>query len=397
MIADLAVIGGGIVGLASAHAWQNRFPGSSVLVLEKEPVLGAHQTSRNSGVIHSGIYYRPGSLKAKLCVAGARQMIAFCRENAIPHAVLGKLIVATQARELPRLQQIYERGRANGIEGIDLVERERIQDFEPHAAGLRAIRVPSAGIVDYGVVATRIAEHIRRAGGEIRTGCRALRFKREAAKWHMETTLGSFSSRRLITCGGLYADRVARSAGAPDNVRIAPFRGEYYVLRQDRQSLVRSLIYPVPDPALPFLGVHFTRDIQGGVHAGPNAVLAGRREGYRRRDIDLGELAELACFQGFWKMAGRHWKTGMAEWSRSVCKPLFVRALQRLVPEVRSEDLLPAPAGVRAQALGADGALLDDFSIVQAEAAVHVRNVPSPAATAAFAVAQVIVEAASSH
>lgn len=391
---DLAVVGGGIVGLATAMAWLQRFPGSRLTLLEKEPALARHQTSHNSGVIHSGLYYRPGSLKARTCVEGARLLVAFCEEHRIPYRLCGKLVVATAETELQSLETLAARGRANGVPSLAVVGPERMRELEPNARGLRALHVPGAGAVDYGAVARAFAEVIRRGGAELRTSARVTRLLRREGIWRIETTAGEARARRLITCGGLHADRLAAMAGGSSEVRIAPFRGEYYEVVPARRDLVRAMIYPVPDPRLPFLGVHFTRGVDGHVHAGPNAVLALAREGYRKTDVSLPETLELMRFRGFWKMSRRFWRVGLEETVRSWSKRAFVRALQRLVPDVRGSDLAPGGSGVRAQALGADGALLDDFDIVRADGAVHVRNVPSPAATASIRIGQLIADLA---
>ena len=391
---DLAVVGGGIVGLATAMAWLRAFPGSRLVLLEKEPVLASHQTSHNSGVIHSGIYYRPGSFKARTCVEGARLLVAFCEEHRIPYRLCGKLIIAATEAELRLLDTLAERARANGVPGVALIGPERMRELEPHARGLRALHVPGAGVVDYAAVARAFAGVIRQRGGELRTSARVMRLARREGVWRIETTAGELCARRLITCGGLQADRLAAMAGAPDEVRIAPFRGEYYELVPARRELVRAMVYPVPDPALPFLGVHFTRGVDGRVHAGPNAVLALAREGYRKTDVSLPETLELMRFGGFWKLTRRFWRVGFEETVRSWSKRAFVRALQRLVPEVRDADLAPGGSGVRAQALGRDGSLLDDFDIVQADGAIHVRNVPSPAATASIRIGRLIADLA---
>lgn len=392
---DVVIVGGGIVGLAAGMELLERFPHLSLLLLEKEPALGAHQTSHNSGVIHSGIYYRPGSAKARTCVTGAKLMVEFCRAHGIRHELCGKLVVATEDSDVPALQSLYERGVANGVPGLSLVGPERLRELEPHARGVKALHVPGAGLVDYQVVAEKFAEIIAGRGGHIRTGARVVRFARREGFWHVETTIGELRSRALITCGGLHADRLAVMAGGPADVRIVPFRGEYYGVIPSRRFLVRSMIYPVPNPQLPFLGVHFTRSITGMVHAGPNAVLALRREGYRKTDVSLSEILSLMGFAGFWRMATKFWLTGLSEFYRSFSKTAFVQALQQLVPEIQSRDLAPAPSGVRAQAVDLRGWLLDDFDIIAINHALLIRNVPSPAATASISVGDVIAEMAS--
>lgn len=387
---DLAVVGGGIIGLATAMAWQARYPGAAVTLLEKEPALASHQTGHNSGVIHSGIYYRPGSLKAKTCVEGARLMVAFCQAQGIPYKICGKLVVASTPAELPQLEALCQRGQANGVPGLRLLPPEQFQDLEPHARGLRALHVPGVGIVDYRAVAHAMAVLIQQHGGVIQTGFAVHALQRAAGLWRIETPRGDVRARRLVVCAGLQGDRVAARAGVPRGVTIIPFRGEYYDLRPARQHLVQALIYPVPNPAFPFLGVHFTRTIEGRVHAGPNAVLAWQREGYRASDISLGDLWALVRHPGFWRMAGTYWRTGAGELYRSWSKAAFVHALQRLVPDITAPDLVPGGSGVRAQAIDATGRLLDDFDLLPGDGVVYVRNVPSPAATASLRIGQVI-------
>jgi L-2-hydroxyglutarate oxidase LhgO len=388
--ADIAIIGGGIVGLATALALTERRPGARLVLLDKEPRLGAHQTGHNSGVIHSGIYYQPGSLKARLCVEGARLMKAFCREHGIAWEECGKIIVATEAEELPRLQALHERGQANGLVGLRLLSAEEVREREPHCRALRAVLVPEAGIVDYTQVAERMAALVRQRGAEVLTGARVTAIRREPGGLVLETARGPVRARHLVNCAGLHSDAVARLAGVRPEVRIVPFRGEYYLLRPERRALVRHLIYPVPDPRFPFLGVHFTRTIQGEVEAGPNAVLAFAREGYTLGTIRPRELLATLGYRGFWAMARRHWRRGAFELYRSVSKRAFVRSLQKLVPDVRAEDVMRGGAGVRAQAVAPDGSLVDDFRISLGEDAVHVVNAASPAATASIAIGRYI-------
>jgi L-2-hydroxyglutarate oxidase LhgO len=383
---DLAIIGGGIVGLATALALTERHPRLTVTVLEKEPRLGAHQTGHNSGVIHSGIYYRPGSLKARLCVEGARLMKRFCDDHGIPWEGCGKVIVATEAPELPRLMGIYERGLANGLSGLKVLEADEVSEHEPHCRALRAILVPETGIVDYAQVAETMARLIRERGAEIVTGARVTAIRRDGAGLVLETARGPVAARRLVNCGGLYSDRIARLMGIRPEVQIIPFRGEYYLLRPERRMLVRNLIYPVPDPEFPFLGVHFTRTVHGEVEAGPNAVLAFAREGYRFTTVRPGELLGTLAYRGFWNMVRRYWRMGSFELYRSLSRAAFLRSLQKLVPEIRDGDIERGGAGVRAQAVGPDGSLVDDFRISVAAGAVHVVNAPSPAATASIAI-----------
>jgi L-2-hydroxyglutarate oxidase len=391
---DMIIVGGGIVGLAVALAVTQRLPRLRLLLLEKEDGVGRHQSGHNSGVIHSGVYYKPGSLKARLCVEGARAMIEFCRAHQIPHLVCGKVIVATTADEFPRLEELRRRGEANGLAGLRLIGPEQLRFIEPHARGLRALVVPSTGITNYAVVCEKYAELIRAQGGTILLSTAVTGLRDLAGEVVVETNGSAFSTAHLINCAGLFSDRIARMAGAAPDVMIVPVRGEYYDLIPSRASLVRALIYPVPDPKFPFLGVHFTRRVDGSVDAGPNAVLAFRREGYRRTDFSVYDLASSLAFAGFWRMGAKHWRSGLGEFHRSVSKSMFVRALRRFVPEVRYEDLIPGGAGVRAQALNRDGTLVDDFQFVPAGRMLHVLNVPSPAATASLVIGRFILKTA---
>jgi L-2-hydroxyglutarate oxidase LhgO len=392
MTYDIAVIGGGIVGLSFAMQVSERFPGLRVVVLEKEAGVAQHQTGHNSGVIHSGVYYKEGSLKARLCVAGAREMVEFCSRHGIPHEVCGKLIVAVNSEEAARLDDLLARGLANGLVGLRLLSREEMLEIEPHVGGVRALHVPSTGITDYAMVTAKYAEIAVGCGAEVKTNAGVVGFDRSQSAVVVKTRAGEFSARYVVNCAGLYSDRVARMAGDDPGMILIPFRGEYYDLAAARQSWVRGLIYPVPDPRYPFLGVHFTRRIHGNVDAGPNAVLAFRREGYRFRDFDLGETMEVIGDAGFRAMARRHWKNGLAEFRRSLRKREFVQSCQRLVPEVRMEDMTPGGSGVRAQAVAADGALVDDFRFVGRERFLHVLNVPSPAATASLPIGREILK-----
>ncbi len=384
----VAIIGGGIVGLATAHALQQRNPARRVTVLEKEPDVAAHQTGHNSGVLHSGLYYAPGSMKARMAVEGLGKMVKFCERHEIPHELCGKIVVALDASELPRLDELARRGAAHGIPGLEMLEPSAFRTIEPHAGGIRALRVPTTGIVDFPAVAQKLRALILEGGGEVRTGCRMLGARRTTGSWRIETTAGGVESDFLINCAGLHCDRVATAAGAAPEVRIIPFRGEYYKLRPDRCDLVRHLIYPVPDPAFPFLGVHFTRMVHGGIEAGPNAVLALKREGYHKTDFDLRDTLDALGHAGFRKLAARHWRMGWDEIVRSWNKPAFVRALQRLLPDLRAPDLEPGGAGVRAQALDSRGNLVSDFAILPGDHALHVLNAPSPAATASLAIGE---------
>jgi L-2-hydroxyglutarate oxidase LhgO len=393
-LVDVAIVGGGIIGLAVAHALSSRFRRLRIELLEKEPSLAAHQTGNNSGVIHSGLYYRPGSAKARHCVRGAAMMREFCVEHDVPHRICGKLVVARNEAELPRLHELKRRGDANGVTGIEAVGPERMAEIEPEVRGVEALWVPVSGIVDYVRVAHVLAEQARARGVAIHTsrGHRGV----GVVGNHLEiaTDDDTVRTRFLVNCGGLHADRIARSVDDDVPVRIVPFRGEYYDLVPSARQMVRGLIYPVPDPALPFLGVHFTARVDGTVEAGPNAVLAFRREGYQRGSFRVGDMADVASWPGFWKMARRNLGTGLAEAYRSWSKAAFVRDLQGLVPAIRAEHLERGGAGVRAQAVDRAGNLLDDFAIVESERSLHVLNAPSPAATASLAIAEEIVSRA---
>ncbi len=393
---DLVVIGGGIVGLGTAWAYLQKHPGRSVVVLEKEPAVGRHQSGHNSGVLHSGIYYKPGSVKSAMCLRGRALLEAFCREQGVAIEVCGKVIVATRGRELPMLNRLFERGRAQGIR-CEMLRPERLKQIEPHATGLAALHVHEAGITDFSAVCAALARCIREAGGQIITGSAVQDASDRSDMVTLETDGGGATTWRAaaaVNCAGLHSDRIARMAGVATSLQIVPFRGEYYKLKDPARHLCRNLIYPVPDPALPFLGVHFTRMIGGGVECGPNAVLALAREGYTWRDVDKRDLWEALRSRPFWAMAERHWPTGIAEMVRSTSKRLFVMALQRLVPGIRAEHLERAGSGVRAQAIGRDGNLLEDFEIQRTLGGrmVHVLNAPSPAATGALAIGEFIVD-----
>jgi len=390
---DIAVVGGGIVGMATAMSVLARRR-VSVVVLEKENRLAAHQTGNNSGVIHSGLYYKPGSLKARNCTAGREALYRFCAERGIPAERCGKVVVATREKQLPVLEELRRRGEANGLKGLRRLRPEEIREIEPHAAGIAGLFVPQTGIVDYARVTEAYAEEVRRGGGEVLLGAAVRRIAHAGGGLVLETGKGEVRCRHLINCAGLQSDRVARMAGAEPGVRIVPFRGEYYELTPERCDLVRNLIYPVPDPEFPFLGVHFTRMIGGGVEAGPNAVLAFKREGYSRWSFSAGDLFDAFSYGGFWRMAGSNWRMGLGELWRSWNKGAFVRALQALMPEIAAADLVPGGAGVRAQALDPDGKLVDDFRIVEAERQIHVLNAPSPAATASISIGETIADLA---
>jgi len=389
---DIAVIGGGIVGLSVAMQACEQAPGLRVLILEKENAVAQHQTGHNSGVIHSGVYYKPGSLKARLCVEGAREMVEFCQRHGIAHEVCGKIIVAIDSEESARLDDLLKRGQANGLTGLELLTAEAMREIEPHVAGIRALKVPSTGITNYGQVARKYAEIAASCGAELKTGAGVVGFLNSGSETVVQTRAGDFPARYVVNCAGLYSDRIAHLAGHDPEIMIVPFRGEYYDLIPSRSSLVRNLIYPVPDPRFPFLGVHFPRRITGTIDAGPNAVLALRREGYKRTDFHLGETMAALSYRGFRRMARRMWRYGLAEYRRSLQKSAFVRTLQQMLPEVRAEDLVPGGAGVRAQALAPDGNLVDDFRFVPRERFLHVLNVPSPAATASLPIGREILK-----
>lgn len=394
---DLVIIGGGIVGLATALEAVRNFRGERIAVLEKERTIARHQSGHNSGVIHSGIYYKPGSLKAKNCVAGAAAMVEFCREHSIPFDMCGKVVVATEQSEMSGLQELMRRGTANGVPGLAMIGVERLRELEPHCTGIAALHVPGTGITDYAAVAKKYAELVEAAGGHILTQCKVQGIKRSFREMVIETTRGAVQADFAINCAGLHSDRIMRLAGDAQGLKIIPFRGEYYEIVPGRRKLVRNLIYPVADPRFPFLGVHFTRRISGGIEAGPNAVLALKREGYRKTDFNMKDALETAMFPGFWRMAAKYWRSGVGEYYRSLNKQAFTRALQKLVPEIEAADLVPAGAGVRAQALDAHGALLDDFCIVRSERMIHVCNVPSPAATASLVIGKQIIETAAAY
>ncbi len=389
---DLLIIGAGIVGLATALDYTRRFPGHRVIVVDKEDRVAAHQTGHNSGVIHSGLYYRTGSLKARNCVAGCASMKRFCAEHGIAYEECGKLVVATAPEEVPRLSQLHERGIANGVPGLRLLDRDEFRELEPHCDGICALQVPSTGIVDYKDVASKYAELIQQAGGELVFRSKVIGLRDDRDCNIVETTAGAFRASYVINCAGLYSDAITRMAGCKTDLEIIPFRGEYYVVKPERRSLVRNPIYPVPDPRFPFLGVHFTRHIDRSVEAGPNALLAFRREGYLASDVDLSETVEMLQWPGFWKMARKYWKMGAAEQYRAWLKSAFTRALQQMVPELTEDDLVPGGSGVRAQAVDRKGNLLDDFHFVHSLRMIHVCNVPSPAATASLEIGREVVD-----
>jgi (S)-2-hydroxyglutarate dehydrogenase len=387
---DFAIVGGGIVGLSTAMALGKNYPKARILVIEKESNWAFHQTGNNSGVIHSGVYYKPGSFKAKFCRDGSRSMVEFCKEHGIDHDICGKVIVATNAQELPRLESLYQRGLENGIE-VKRISPEEVKEIEPHVTSVGGIRVFSTGIVNYKQVCLKYAQLIQQQGGDLHLNTKVLKISPSGKNQVLETNKGNFETRFVINCAGLHSDRVAKLGGVEPQAKIVPFRGEYYELTPEKRHLVKTLIYPVPNPDFPFLGVHFTRMIDSSVHAGPNAVLSLKREGYKKTDFDLGDFAEVMAYPGFWKLAAKHADEGIQEIIRSFSKAAFVRSLQKLIPEVQAADLVPTHAGVRAQALMNDGKLVDDFLIVTGQNSIHVCNAPSPAATSSLEIGKAIV------
>jgi (S)-2-hydroxyglutarate dehydrogenase len=387
---NVIVVGGGIVGLATALKLISARPDSKVLVIEKENEVAKHQTGNNSGVIHSGLYYKPGSLKARNCIHGYNLLVAFCQEHDIPFDLCGKIVVATEAKELPLLKNLFERGHQNGLKNFRMLDARELKEYEPHVTGLAGFFVPQTGIVDYRLVAQKFAEVIRKKGGEITLGEKVINIKMGGREVAVETENATYTSDLVVNCAGLYSDKIAALTSKDIDVRIIPFRGEYYKLKKDREHLVKNLIYPVPDPNFPFLGVHFTRMMRGGVEAGPNAVLAFSREGYRKSDINLKELAESLAWPGFQKVAKKYWRTGLAEMYRSFSKAAFTKALQKLIPEIREDDLIEGGAGVRAQACDRTGGLVDDFLILEGNGVINVCNAPSPAATSSLAIGETV-------
>jgi L-2-hydroxyglutarate oxidase len=385
------LVGGGIVGLATAYRLRERFPGATITLLEKEKEVGQHQTGHNSGVLHCGLYYKPGSVKARLAVAGIRQMVAFCKEHAVPHDICGKLVVAADESEVPRLRDLESRGTANGLEGLRWLSRDEMREIEPHVGGVAALRVPQEGIVDYNAVCAALRACLEATGTRVVTSARVQRLRREKSGWLAESTAGAFAADFLVNCAGLHCDRVAELAGERRELRIVPFRGEYYKIRPERLHLVRNLIYPTPDPRFPFLGVHFTRLIHGGVEAGPNAVLAFSREGYRKTDVNLRDMFDALTYGGFWRFVRRYPSMAWYELRRSFSRKLFCESLQRLVPEIQPGDLMTGGSGVRAQAVPPAGEIVHDFRFIARPDALHVLNAPSPAATASLAIGEEIV------
>jgi (S)-2-hydroxyglutarate dehydrogenase len=387
---DVAIVGGGIVGLAAAHALTETH-GAKVLVLEKEEALAAHQTGHNSGVIHSGVYYKPGSMKARLAVTGSRRLVEFCLENGIRHDICGKVIVATRESELAGLDELLSRGKENGVQ-VNRIQPSELRELEPHVKGLQALHVPEAGIADYPAVARKLAERVENRGGKVQTGTAVRTIRTSGSAKVISDGRTEYRARFLVNCAGLQSDRIARMDGVDPKVRIVPFKGEYFNLVPERRSLIRNLVYPVPNPHFPFLGVHFTRMVTGEVHAGPNAVLSLAREGYKKAAMNWADTGSIASYSGFWRLAAVHWMDGVKEMARSASKDLFLRSLRELVPEVNARDIVPTTPGIRAQAVMPDGKLCDDFVFVDGESSLHVINAPSPAATASLEIGRVIAE-----
>ena len=388
---DIIIVGGGIIGTATALSLQNNSK-LNILIIEAEKELAYHQTGNNSGVIHSGLYYKPGSLKAKNCTEGRELLYKFCNENNIEYARCGKIVVANNDSELNALEELFKRGVANGLNGIKKLSAEEIKEFEPHARGIAGLYVPQTGIVDYKKVTEAYAKIFLDKDGSIETDCKFLSFINNNRELVIETTKGEFKTKFLVNCGGLYCDKIAKLCDVNPGLQIIPFRGEYFSLKKEKEYLVKNLIYPVPDPQFPFLGVHFTRMINGGVEAGPNAVLAFKREGYSKKDFSLNDVSKMFLYSGFWRMASKYYRMGFGEFYRSLSKKAFVKALQKLVPEIQLDDIEPGGAGVRAQALEPNGKLVDDFRIVEASRMIHVLNAPSPAATASLSIGRTVAD-----
>jgi L-2-hydroxyglutarate oxidase len=389
---DIVIIGGGIVGLATGYNLLTSNQKLKVTILEKENRIASHQTGNNSGVVHSGLYYKPGSLKASNCIRGYEQLIRFAEENDIPHDICGKIVVATDEDQVAAMENLFDRGIANGLQGIRKLKKEELKEYEPNVAGIAGLFVPQTGIIDYSVVSEKLASQFEKLGGNILTGTKVTGITQNQNAVQIHTTSNDIEAKLIVNCAGLYSDKVARMTGAEVDIKIIPFRGEYYKLKKEKESLVNNLIYPVPDPSFPFLGVHFTRMMKGGVEAGPNAVFAFKREGYSKSDINVKELVESLSWPGFLKVANKYWKTGFGEFYRSFSKSAFTRALQKLVPDITADDLIKGGAGVRAQACDRKGGLVDDFVIIEKERAVNVCNAPSPAATSSLSIGQTISE-----
>jgi L-2-hydroxyglutarate oxidase len=393
----IIIIGGGILGLATACKLSRRSSSPRVTVLEKENKVCAHQSGHNSGVLHAGLYYKPGSLKARLAVSGVRELVAFCRQHNVPHEICGKLVVAADESEVPRLRDLHERGTKNGLEGLRFLNREQMREIEPHVGGVAGLHVPQEGIVDYGKVCEAMRAEIEAKGGSVVLGAKVSALELKNGEWRIGTTAGDQVADFIVNCAGLHCDRVSMLAGEKRDVRIVPFRGEYYQIRPERQHLVRNLVYPVPDPQFPFLGVHFTRLIHGGIEAGPNAVLAFAREGYHKTDVKVADLWDALTFPGLWRFLAKHKRMSWEELRRSFSRQLFCASLQRLVPDIRADDLSPGGAGVRAQAMSPDGNLVQDFCLLHRPRALHVLNAPSPAATASLAIGEEIANLVASE
>lgn len=387
---DIIIVGGGIVGLATAVNLTHCNPALKVLVIEKETEVARHQTGNNSGVIHSGLYYKPGSLKAKNCLRGYNLLVEFCTRHSVPFELCGKIIVATEENELPVLNNLFTRGQENGLQNLKKLSAGELKEYEPHVAGLAGIHVPQTGIVDFKKVAEKYAEVIVKSGGEIKLGEKVTAIQQKGDHSVVVTDKFSYTTRLVVNCAGLYSDKIARLTSKNVNVKIVPFRGEYFKVKKDREYLVKNLIYPVPDPNFPFLGVHFTRMAKGGVEAGPNAVLAFKREGYKKTDINLAELGETLAWPGFRKVVARYWRTGLGEMYRSFSKAAFTKALQKMLPEIQEADLVEGGAGVRAQACDRTGGLVDDFMILEEKLAINVCNAPSPAATSSLSIGETV-------
>ena len=392
MQVDIAIVGGGIVGLATGYRLTEKYPNKKIVIIEKESSIAHHQTGNNSGVIHSGLYYRPGSLKAKNCIDGYHMLLKFCNENEIPYDLCGKVVVATNKSELGRLRDLFDRGRENGLEGLQMLDQKQLKEIEPHLAGIQGIRVPQTGIINYTAVCSKLVDKIEEKGGKVLLNTKVKAIEEKESHVQIVTNKNFVECQMMVNCAGLYSDDVASEHLGKLDTKIIPFRGEYYELTAEAEHLVKHLIYPVPDPAFPFLGVHFTRMIEGGIEAGPNAVFAFKKEGYKKTDFNAKEFFGSLLWPGFQKVMFKYWKTGLGEMHRSFSKKAFTKALQRLIPEIKEEHLVAAPAGVRAQACDREGGLLDDFKLVTKKRAIHVINAPSPAATSSLSIGKTISE-----